>query len=93
MGVSVEHASLVNLLAGRQVVPEFLQEECTASSLAAAVDELLRSRKAREAQDQGFRDVARVLGEPTPAPSERAAKVVLDIVQARMNEASRAAAG
>ena len=58
MGVSVEHASLVNLLAGRQVVPEFLQEECTASSLAAAVDELLRSRKAREAQDQGFRDVA-----------------------------------
>jgi lipid-A-disaccharide synthase len=93
MGVSVEHASLVNLLAGRQVVPEFLQEECTASSLAAAVDELLRSRKAREAQAQGFRDVARVLGERTPPPSERAAKVVLDIVQARMNETSRAAAG
>jgi lipid-A-disaccharide synthase len=93
MGVSVEHASLVNLLAGRQVVPEFLQEECTASGLAAAVDELLRSREAREAQAQGFRDVARVLGERTPPPSERAAKVVLDIVQARMNEASRAAAG
>jgi hypothetical protein len=33
------------------------------------------------------------LGERTPPPSERAAKVVLDIVQARMNEASRAAAG
>jgi len=93
MGVSVEHASLVNLLAGRQVVPEFLQEECTASSLAAAVDELLRSREAREAQAQGFGDVARVLGERTPPPSERAAKVVLDIVQARMNETSRAAAG
>jgi lipid-A-disaccharide synthase len=93
MGVSVEHASLVNLLVGRQVVPEFLQEECTASSLAAAVDELLRSREAREAQAQGFGDVARVLGERTPPPSERAAKVVLDIVQARMNETSRAAAG
>jgi len=93
MGVSVKHASLVNLLAGRQVVPEFLQEECTASGLALAVDELLRSREAREAQAQGFRDVARVLGERTPLPSERAAKVVLDIVQARMNEASRPAAG
>jgi lipid-A-disaccharide synthase len=83
----------VNLLASRQVVPEFLQEECIASSLAAAVDELLRSREARDAQAQGFRDVASVLGERTPPPSERAAKVVLDIVQARMNEASRAAAG
>jgi len=92
MGVSVKHASLVNLLAGRQVVPEFLQEECTASGLALAVDELLRSMEAREAQAQGFRDVARVLGERTPPPSERAAKVVLDIVQARMNEASRPAA-
>jgi lipid-A-disaccharide synthase len=92
MGVSVEHASLANLLAGRQVVPEFLQEECTAAGLAAAVDELLSSREAREAQAQGFRDVARVLGERTPPPSERAAKVVLDIVQARMNEASRPAA-
>ena len=93
MGVSVEHASLANLLAGRQVVPEFLQEECTAAGLAAAVDELLSSREAREAQAQGFRDVARVLGERTPPPSERAAKVVLDIVQARMNKASRPAAG
>jgi lipid-A-disaccharide synthase len=92
MGVSVEHASLANLLAGRQVVPEFLQEECTAVGLAAAVHELLSSREAREAQAQGFRDVARVLGERTPPPSERAAKVVLDIVQARMNEASRPAA-
>jgi lipid-A-disaccharide synthase len=93
MGVSVEHASLVNLLAGRQVVPEFLQEECTASGLAAAMDELLSSREARAEQAQGFHDVARVLGERTPPPSERAAKVVLDIVQARMNEASRPAAG
>jgi lipid-A-disaccharide synthase len=92
MGVSVEHASLVNLLANRQVVPEFLQEECTAARLAAGVDELLRSKEAREGQVKGFREVARALGERTPPPSERAAKVVLDIVLARMKEARHAAA-
>ena len=87
--ISVEHASLVNLLAGRSVAPEFLQENCTAANLAAAIDQLLRSEQARDAQAQGFREVAKVLGERTPPPSERAASVVLDIVQARMNEGSR----
>jgi hypothetical protein len=34
----------------------------------------------REAQYAGFREVVEILGAPTPPPSERAAKVVLDIV-------------
>ncbi|MGH6865725.1 MAG: lipid-A-disaccharide synthase [Methyloceanibacter sp.] len=83
MGVSVEHASLVNLLMGHEIVPEFLQEECTPARLAAALDELLSSAEAREKQRRGFRDVVKVLGEKTPPPSERAAKVVMDIVRAR----------
>jgi len=83
MGVSVEHASLVNLLAGRTIVPEFLQEDCTAAKIAAAVREVLDSRAAREAQLRGFADVAKALGDPEPSPSERAAKVVLDIIEQR----------
>jgi lipid-A-disaccharide synthase len=81
--VSVEHASLVNLLAGRLVVPEFIQEECTASKIAGAVAELLSSKAAREAQAQGFGDVVKALGDPTPPPSERAARLVLDIINGR----------
>ncbi len=83
MGVSVEHASLVNLLAGREVVPEFIQEICTAERLAAAVEALLGSETIREAQRQGFREVVTALGDAHPSPSERAAKVVLDIVAGR----------
>jgi len=80
MGVSVEHASLVNLLAGREVVPERLQEDCTPEKLAASVDDILGSEQIRASQRQAFKDVMRALGDPTPPPSERAAKVVLDIV-------------
>jgi lipid-A-disaccharide synthase len=81
MGVSVEHASLVNLLAGRSLVPEFLQEDCTPDRLAQAVDEILGSEQARAEQRRAFKEVVKALGDRTPPPSERAAKVVLDIVR------------
>jgi lipid-A-disaccharide synthase len=81
--VKVRHASLVNLLTGREVVPEFIQQACTAPRLAETVGNLLDSKEAREAQREGFREMRAVLGEPDPPPSERAAKVVLDIVRAR----------
>lgn len=83
MGVAVEHASLVNLLLGRQVVPEFLQEDCTGANIAEGVDALLSSAPARAAQQKDFAAVANALGSRTPSPSERAAKVVLEIVQRR----------
>jgi lipid-A-disaccharide synthase len=86
MGVSVEHASLVNLLAGRQVVPEFLQEDCTPERLAVAVDEILRSEPVRAKQRDGFKEVAKALGARIPSPSERAAKIVLDIVRGTASE-------
>jgi lipid-A-disaccharide synthase len=88
MGVSVQYASLVNLLAGRQVAPEFIQEECTAARLAAAVGELLQPGEAIEAQQQGFREVAGKLGASDPSPSVRAARLVLDIVRARESTAA-----
>jgi lipid-A-disaccharide synthase len=84
MGVSVEHASLVNLLLGQQAVPEFLQEDCTGPKIAEGVAEILSSETTREAQQKDFKEVFKALGEPVPSPSERAAKVVLDIVRGRV---------
>ena len=68
------------LLAGSEVVPELLQEDCTAENLAVAVEDLLDSEEARETQRAGFRDVWKALGESTPPPSARAAKLVLDVI-------------
>lgn len=81
MGVSVEHASLVNLLAGRQAVPECLQEDCTGPKIAEAVIDILSSKQVRESQRKAFKEVVRALGDRTPPPSERAAKVVLDVAR------------
>jgi lipid-A-disaccharide synthase len=81
--ISVKYASLVNLLAAREVIPEFLQENCTPEQLAAGVEALLDSEELREKQRQGFSEVLHMLGDSSQSPSERAAKVVLDIVASR----------
>lgn len=81
MGVGVAHASLVNLLLGHEAVPECLQEDCTPGRLAEAVHGILTSEQTRAAQRQAFKDVVKALGDRTPPPSERAAKVVLDVVR------------
>jgi lipid-A-disaccharide synthase len=81
--ISVKYASLVNLLTNRAVIPEFLQENCTPEQLAAGVEALLDSEEIRAKQHQGFGEVLHMLGDFSPTPSERAAKVVLDIVASR----------
>jgi len=83
IGVSVAHASLVNLLLKRTAIPEYLQEDCTAEKLAAGLDAILSSERVRDEQRAAFKKVRAILGASSPSPSERAAKVVLDIVRAR----------
>lgn len=73
--VKVRHVSLVNLLCDREVVPEFLQEDCTAERLAPAVARILDDPGAQRA---GFAEALAKLRPPGGlAPSEAAAEAVL----------------
>lgn len=73
----VETASLINLVAGERIVPEFIQERCTAEAIAPALLGLLRDEGARAAQRAAFAGVLSALGQGGPAPSLRAARSVL----------------
>ncbi|MGQ0704204.1 MAG: lipid-A-disaccharide synthase [Gemmatimonadales bacterium] len=60
--------SMVNLIAGREVVPEVLQREVTGPRLAQAAGELLESDSAKaRVQREGFRVVRERLGGPGAA--------------------------
>ena len=75
--VKVPHASLVNLLAEEEIVPEFIQQDCTPEKLAAALRPLLDGGAGVARQRAGF---ALALGRLHPAhglPSEAAATAVL----------------
>jgi lipid-A-disaccharide synthase len=81
--VLVSHASLVNLLAERVVVPELMQEACTPAGIAEKVAPLLDEGAIRAAQLAGFEEVVGRLGGKSPAPSERAAEAVLEIIASK----------
>lgn len=84
--VKVKFANLINLIEDRLVVPEFLQEQCTAENLAHASDRLLSDETARMAQREAFAEAARSLGFGQEAPSMRAARAALatlDMVKAK----------
>ena len=77
--VKLPSVTLVNILVGRPVVPELLQEACTAENLAAAGAQLLTDPEAREAQRVAFTQALAMIGRGGPRPSERAAAVVLSL--------------
>jgi lipid-A-disaccharide synthase len=75
--VKLEHFSLVNLLAGRTVVPELLQGAFTADAVARHVETLWAGPE-REAQLRGLSEVREKLGGPGAAA--RAAEAVLELL-------------
>jgi len=65
--VRIAHFALVNILAGRTLVPELLQRDASPERMAAEIERLLADRGAREAQLEGLRAVRASLGEPGAA--------------------------
>jgi lipid-A-disaccharide synthase len=80
--VKVEHAHLLNLILGRAVVPELIQQDCTPERLAAAVELLLSDRGARSAQIEACEDALHRLGLGGVSPGLRAADAVLAVIAA-----------
>nr|WP_211112489.1 lipid-A-disaccharide synthase [Azospirillum sp. SYSU D00513] len=78
--IRVRYVNLVNLMLDRMLVPELLQRDCRPDRLAAELGRLLDDRQARARQVDGVAEVARWLGQGGLPPSERAARVILDIV-------------
>lgn len=73
--IRVKWIGLVNLVAGRTVVPEVIQDDATADRLCREVRRLLTDQEAYNGMKNGLADVRRSLGEP--GASLRAARVVL----------------
>ncbi len=78
--IRVPHVAMVNLLAGREVVPELLQERCAPAPLAHTLLGLLDDGTAAAAQLAAFGDVLRTLAVPEGTPAEAAAAAVLRVL-------------
>jgi lipid-A-disaccharide synthase len=72
---------LTNLLLGENVVPEILQDNCTAENLAAALAPLMGETPQRKRQLEAFARLDAILEIGGRAAADRAADIVLDVVR------------
>ena len=75
--IKVPSVILANLVLGRNVVPEFLQQDCTAENLSAALAPLMVDTPERRRQASAFAELDQIMALGQGSPSERAAAVVL----------------
>lgn len=79
MMIRVKYASVVNIVLGRQVAAECIQEKCTLDNLVHEVGLLLADPAARARQKAELRLVAEALGRGGRPSSEIAADVVMEV--------------
>lgn len=85
--IRVPYVAMVNLLAGRAVVPELLQEQCRPSVLARAVRALFEDPEIAHAQKEAFKTVLQGLQGPGGTlPAEAAADAVIQLLAERLQK-------
>ena len=86
--VRVPFYSMVNLVAGRAVVPELMQDRMTGPNLTLEARRLLEDEQARSEMRAGLADVGRRLAAPAGDPSHRAAIIIQDILEGQVAHVS-----
>jgi lipid-A-disaccharide synthase len=79
--IKVQSVILANLVLGREVIPEFLQQDCTAEKLAGALAELLSDSALRRRQLEAFATLDSIMSTGNISPSVRAADIVLSTMR------------
>lgn len=76
--IRVKFLGLVNLLAGKSVVPEFIQNDIHPETIANEAEVLLKNAELYEGMKQEFQNVRKLLG--SSGASLRAAQAVLNVM-------------
>jgi lipid-A-disaccharide synthase len=75
--INLQSVILANLVVGENVVPEFLQQDCTPEKLSQALREVLGDSPARRRQIEAFAKIDAIMSTGNQSPSVRAADIVL----------------
>ena len=79
--IKVKSVILANLVLGQEVIPEFLQENCTAEKLAPALADMLTDSAPRRQQVEAFAGLDAIMSTGNVSPSVRAADIVLETMR------------
>jgi len=84
--VKIAYASVINIVLGREVAPEFIQGKCKAKNIADALKTLFQYPEIHRAQVRDLAEVAQALGLGQAPSSQRAADIIMEIIAKRRAE-------
>jgi len=79
--IRVDHISLPNIIAGRAIVPELIQDDANAERIAAEAMELIVRREKAQEMKAALAEIRGKLG--TPGASQRTARIACDMLQGK----------
>lgn len=80
--LKIQFVNLSNILIGREIVPELLQERCVPGNIAACINHFInQDDEWYERQMEGFAKVREILGQGIQTPSENAADIILNLIR------------
>jgi len=84
--VKIPHFSLPNIIAGRQIIPELLQDQANAANIAQEVLAMLQNDTEKKRLQQDLAEVRHKLGDVGAV--ERVAQVILEVAQEKAGGAN-----
>jgi lipid-A-disaccharide synthase len=84
--VKVPHVAMANLIAGRRVVPELIQNDFTAANIVQQISRLLPDGAARESMMKGLEEIREALSRPAAEVDDGAAGAIERVAAITLNE-------
>ena len=81
--LKIQFVNLSNILLGREIIPELLQERCKSGNICQYIEHLLNKDDLYEKQMKGFQKVREILGCGIQTPSQNAADIVLEMITSK----------
>ena len=80
--MKIQFVNLSNIMLGREIVPEILQQSCVPGNITRKVLELLEQGNLYHTQMEGFGKVRNILSQGEQTPSQNACDVILKLIDA-----------
>lgn len=83
--IHIQYVNLTNILLGREIVPELLQQDCEPNNILSYVEKFIHKQPPYNRQMEGFEKVRQLLGMGEQTPSANAAAEILKLIKNEKN--------
>ncbi len=79
--IHIQFVNLSNILLGKEIVPELLQQDCTVEKIMYYVEQFMKHKPVYNRQMEGFEKVRKLLGMGQQTPSDNAAAAIIKAIK------------